>query len=331
LGQRKLLFTELEFYTKMLNPGEKALILYAGSASGSHNPPLLKLFNHCEFHFYDKNPFSTKLAPFCKNDEYFKTKKENGEIKKNLTIFDQYFMMEDAENYTPEKRDKKLLFLSDIRTSGYEDGVEEDLQLQQRWCEIIKPDMAMLKMRLRWKPGKTEYFDGDIYTQPRIGPKSTETRLWTNCKTKKIYDNDSYNNRCYYFQKYQRNAFHFLSTAEAVDKRFKCLREKETDDKEMCNLKKKLIDEIPHVQPQIKGMDHCNDCWSEIYIIVKYLIKYRSKMSIVDFFRFLDSPEALDVPPHNLLVNEPNINKRIQILEKKTLEYAKEYKEGRIL
>lgn len=329
LGQRKLLFSELEYYTKILQPGEEALIVYAGSASGSHNPPLLELFNHCEFHFYDSNPFSAKLARFTndfKKAEAFpldnRYKKGSAENSKNLKLFHQYFTEKDAQNYIPSKRSKKLLFLSDIRTSGLEDGVESDLQLQQQWCDIIKPDHAMLKMRLRWIPGKTLYYSGKLYTQPRVGPKSTELRLWTNCKDKIEYDNDTYNNQCYFFQKYHRNAFHDFSTI---------IKEKKTDMPEIKQLKLKLKTEIKTLHDKIKGLCHCNDCWSEIKIITKFLLKFRTGHTIIEFFNYLDGPNALDIPPHNLLTSESDINKRIALLEKKTIEYNREYKEGRVL
>lgn len=149
----------------------------------------------------------------------------------------------------------------------------------------------MLKFRLRWEPpGKTEYFDGDIYTQPRIGPASTETRL-VFFKTfppffkKKIYDTEQYNSQLFYFQRYNRNAFHEIDDFEKLS---------------------------------IKGLCHCYDCWSEIKIVTDFLGIDANVENINEFFKKVDihTKSSLNIPPHNLLVNERDINKKISLLEK---------------
>ena len=127
-------------------------------------------------------------------------------------MYHQYFTDEDAAKYTG----KNILFLSDIRTGNEESCVAVDMEMQRRWCEIIKPRMAMLKFRLQWSPGELEYFDGEIYTQPRIGATSTETRLWTDCKKIKIWDNTEYNDRVFYYQKFIRNAYHDFELVEGI-------------------------------------------------------------------------------------------------------------------
>eukprot|EP00971_Amphidinium_carterae_P214799 4262402-Amphidinium_carterae.1 len=64
-----------------------------------------------------------------------------------------------------------------------DDIVQEDMKQQERWVMALQPRWAMLKFRLPWSAGCTEYLDGDIHL-PVWGPQTTtETRLITNgCK-----------------------------------------------------------------------------------------------------------------------------------------------------
>ena len=54
---------------------------------------------------------------------------------------------------------------------------QEDMSDQQRWHDLIRPKVSMLKFRLPWLPGDTEYLVGKVYTQPYAKPRSTEMRL----------------------------------------------------------------------------------------------------------------------------------------------------------
>ncbi len=104
----------------------------------------------------------------------------------------------------------------------------------------------MLKFRLRWEPdGFTEYFDGDIYFQPRIGFSSTETRLvfFKNDDDDfkmKTYDTKLYNNQLFYFQRHNRNAFHIFD-----------LKQLSTQSVE------RSIDIFPELAKKITGLCHC--------------------------------------------------------------------------
>ena len=268
-GQLKLLLNELEFYT---NYGrEHETVLYIGSAPGHHQDALLDLFPNWEFHLYDPRVFSAKIIK-----------------KKNARIHQQYFTDEEAEKIKAKFRG--CLFLSDIRTGAIEEH-EEEVQInmvqQRKWCEIIKPRLAMLKFRLPWRSGKVSYFDGEIYTQPYTGPVSTETRLVTDFKMTE-YDNDEYNDRCFYWQKNQRMAFHEFDL------------------------------------PDILGIDHCYDCWSFTKIVREYLAsKFSNKSDEKTLMeKIINSCRCfLNTPPHGEYPEERDIWLKMKKLEPVTLSY----------
>ena len=197
-GQRKLLLTEIEFFTmyfKTININEKKSIyaIYAGSAPGTHILYLSKLFPLIHFELYDPRDFCSNLL------------KNTKKIKTHI----QYFTDETANNWKSEDHpDKIILFISDIRTGDTEhqsaEMVEErvviDHEWQKNWYNIMKPEYSMFKFRLPWDDKKTEYLDGDIYFQPYPPITSTETRLIVSKNAKnKLYDNKKYEEQLFHF------------------------------------------------------------------------------------------------------------------------------------
>jgi hypothetical protein len=295
LGQRKLFFNELEFYTLIKERTDADLtIIYAGSAPGIHSTLLAKLFPSWDFHYYDANPFCSELYEH-----------------KNIFLYNQFFTDKDAEYWNKKKEGNKnyLVFVSDVRTIDEDLSVEQDMIMQRNWVEIIKSDACMLKFRLRWiPPMKQEYFDGRIYFQPRISFSSTETRLIffpqsDGSYAKKIYDTETYNNQIFYYQRHHRNAFHEYSLNESNE--------------ELSDSFDKLSNSFDMLSKEIKGLCHCHDCWSEIEICRKFL---GPNCKIGDITALMNriskhTRSTLDTPPHNLLVNERDINKKIKMLE----------------
>ena len=204
-GQRKLLLTEIEFITMFLTeqmhkiPKEKVItVVYAGAAPGNHILYLSKLFPFVKYVLYDPRPFSKNL-------------KRNNMI----STYEQYFTEETAHEWEAAKHpDKVILLISDIRTGEPEsqtsDMVEErvliDHEWQKNWYDIIQPELSMFKFRLPWVEGETNYLDGDIFIQPYPPLTSTETRLIIRKNAgMKNYNNKSYEERLYYFNKYMRH------------------------------------------------------------------------------------------------------------------------------
>lgn len=187
LGQLKLLISEIMFLAKVSKPGNK--VVYVGAAEGYHIGYLADMFPELHFDLWDKSKFSV-------------------ENKKNITIFNKFFMDSDAYDYS-EKNKNNILFMSDIRNLqikrynedivNYDYVIDDDNSKQYRWVKTIKPIAAFLKFRPPYSPGKIKYFDGKIYLQP-YSPLSTETRLLVFNYDKEIeYDNVEFDEKLAYF------------------------------------------------------------------------------------------------------------------------------------
>lgn len=195
-GQRKLLITEIEFLT-LYNRARD--ILYIGAADGKHILYLSILFPNNIFILYDPNKFDENLFNI-----------------KNIIIKNQKFTEIDALKYS----NQEALLISDIRNipkknnknndvfgDEIEYSVYQDMEMQKKWYNIIKPNAALLKFRLPYGSGKTEYLRGELRFQPWAPLTSTETRLIVlpeyNYKTK-IYDNEQYESILYRFNQCTR-------------------------------------------------------------------------------------------------------------------------------
>jgi len=230
-GQRKLLMSEIEFLTMYGNRGSEQLVIYAGAAPGTHTNWLADLFPELKFKLIDPNPFSAH-----------KTAK--------VKIKQEYFTDDMACKYA----NKSVLFISDVRTANWreqdqlkvEQHVIHDMNAQQRWIEIMKPEHSMLKFRLPYPDRYNEpieYLQGDIFL-PVWGPQTTtETRLFTDGKSKKVWDHSSY-------EAYEDQMFYFNT-----------------------------VTRVARYQHGVRaeGLDGCYDCASEVHILRAYLEKYGLK------------------------------------------------------
>ena len=283
-GQRKLLMNEIEFY--VAHPWARTVI-YAGAAAGIHQTMIAQLFPHIHFILYDPNPFYTGLATFQNietHQEYF-----------TVQICEELLRREDIDRNT-------MLFLSDIRTGSAEANVAMDMKLQEEWCDVLRPRYAMLKFRLPISGPAVDYYDGDIYLQPRCGPTSRETRLWTDCKRRRSWSPRLYSDALLYWQRQQRHAWHDLQ----------------------------LIAPEGHLK-QIPGLDHCYDCWAETQIFQDY-IRYASRGSfkiiptIQELFMMAAATtfSTLNVPPHGMMTDERDPCRRIETLRPIILKFNDE-------
>lgn len=212
-GQRKLLFSEIEFLTNYGSP--EYLVLYAGAAPGTHISFLSELFQDYRFVLVDPSPFNCKESP-------------------RIQIINDYFTDEIASRY----KDQKTLFISDIRTADHKDMefdenerfILADQLDQMRWVKILQPHKAMLKFRLPYTPGNSVYLDGDIYL-PVWGPQSTtETRLvpYSPVSTR-VYDHTQYEEQMFYFNTQTRSEYYEHSInfeeGEGLDHCYDCMSE----------------------------------------------------------------------------------------------------------
>ena len=121
-----------------------------------------------------------------------------------------------------------------------EASVSEDMANQRRWYTIMQPLAAMLKFRLPWSKGKTEYLDGEVFL-PIWGPQTTtEARLI--CGTTrgcgvKLWDNTMHCDQMFYFNSVTRLMAYDHDVREA------------------------------------QGLDHCYDCAAEVCVLRQYLLR----------------------------------------------------------
>lgn len=258
-GQLKLLLGEIEFYTYLKSQGVNNII-YIGSAPGHHSVFIAEMFPDFNFVYYDPRPFTEALYNYP-----------------NITLINAFF---NSDTILPQHIIHPYAFVSDIRSGTYESYVEIDMANQQQWVLQLQPEYAMLKFRLPWSTGSTQYFDGDIHPQAYSGARSTETRLWVKKSIKsdykmKSYNNDNYNNMMFHYNKYTRIAYYDNPNA---------------------------------------NIDHCRDCWLYVKILKDYNIAYpHLARSFTDYYNWFGYD--LNQSPHNLLPDERDICKKLKILE----------------
>ncbi len=231
VGQRKLLLTEIAFLAMCSRPGD--IVVYAGSAPGTHIPFLAELFDKLRFVLYDPREFDMSRA--------------RGRELDRIELHQALFTDDVARSFAGQDN---VLFISDIRTGStgptqeddeaFERAVEENMTMQMRWCQLMRPRKASLKFRLPYRGGRTRYFAGQILIQPWAPDNSSETRLIAgpDFDDSTEYDADLYNAQMYYINAILRQ-WKFYAHGVPVDR--------------------------------AKGMDHCFDCALEAAIWRLYL------------------------------------------------------------
>ncbi len=192
-GQRKLLFSEIEFYNLVSQKYnlKDCIVVYVGSGEGVHMSFIFDLFPDLDFILIDpvkslcKHPFMKNKEKVIQINEYY----TDHSYKKILEL---------------NKKNKKILFMSDIREEASEKEIWSDMLQQQLWCIQLNSIAYLLKFRLPWitedfnfndfdyllplssekskydfkeKDKGIKYLKGDIYLQIYPPVKSTETRL----------------------------------------------------------------------------------------------------------------------------------------------------------
>lgn len=231
-GQRKLAIELLEFLTLFVKTGDE-LVVYVGSAPGSNIRFVSQFFPGLKWHLYDPARFDQGLFG-----------------QKNIKIFTKeegFFTEETAKKYA--NHDYPLLLISDIRGDMRHDGnfneeseeiIVENNEWQRKWYEIMKPTVASLKFRLPFLNPKnrdpeksTEYLDGICFFQSWVGKSSSEVRLVPTGGTK-IYNHKWFEDICFEHNKYYR-LMRYKHSVKAP------------------------------------GIDHCFDCWKEVFVFEQLL------------------------------------------------------------
>jgi len=216
-GQRKLLLSEIQFMTPFHN--QDFLVIYAGSADGRHINLLTKMFPTFEFHLYDPRKF-------------YETLYSNKSIHINPYYTDKndpqygFFTDDVAKFYGQSYPDRKILFISDIRTMpeegdddfsnvvrGDQNLLEENVMgnqnAQKKWTMILTPVATILKFKMPYplknSPKYYEYLDGKIQLQCWAPQISSETRLIVTGDLHNVwYSVTQYERKMAYYNNYVR-------------------------------------------------------------------------------------------------------------------------------
>eukprot|EP01138_Halocafeteria_seosinensis_P001520 gb/GECG01001558.1/.p1 GENE.gb/GECG01001558.1/~~gb/GECG01001558.1/.p1 ORF type:complete len:452 (+),score=53.80 gb/GECG01001558.1/:1-1356(+) len=253
-GQRKLFLAELEFltewYCSSAAGSKKATVLYAGAAPGTHIPYLASLFPQFYFILIDPLEFSIQESGLSAAEE----DNESSSIKRrcgvNVQIRQEFFTKKHAEYYANKRqRNESLLFICDVRTADCrvlseeetETAIQDDMSQQQYWTTLLQPDASMLKFRLPWSPGTTDYLQGEMKLPVWGPPTTTEGRLVVKGPPfdQQAWDHEKYMEQMFYFNTVTR-----LSSYEHP---------------------------VHAKKAQQHGLDHCYDCTAEISILSRYL------------------------------------------------------------
>jgi hypothetical protein len=203
LGQRKLALSEIQVITTFYKefPDIHPIILYIGSAPGSHMLLLHKLFPKVKFILYDGAKFNTVLNYYPNAFEIHQK-------------FVDVNLIKELKKTRLDITSDRLIFISDIRSSDndpvkFENGVQRDLLLQQEWVKILHPALSLLKFRFPYNisDDKYPYMKGDIYFQIWAPVYSAETRLLVRQKDinkVKKYSIKKYEDTLFFHNKYDR-------------------------------------------------------------------------------------------------------------------------------
>ncbi len=220
-GQRKLLMSEIEFLNTFAQPGD--VVVYAGAAPGDHTNYLSDLFPYVNMVLVDPNDFRVDPSP-------------------RIRIINDFF----TDDLAVQLRGDNVLFISDIRTADPSKmSVEEvevrvglDNDAQMRWHRLINARHSMLKFRLPYLPGTTQYLDGFLWLP-----------IWGRCQTSEMR----------------------LVAARGCPERLWCHTAFEEQSYRF-NLETRVA-AYPH-KVDVPGLDHCYDCAAEVEVVSEYLLKH---------------------------------------------------------
>tara|TARA_R110001599_G_scaffold353841_1_gene599813 strand:+ start:22381 stop:25320 length:2940 start_codon:yes stop_codon:yes gene_type:complete len=289
-GQRKLLLSEIDFFTQNLKAGEKAVAIYIGACPFDHGPALLDRFPDLNMLLFDPRDNWSKELRSNKYQERIKIVTGFLDEKEIETIVGRI----SAKMQLSNNEKKKYFFISDIRNmSNGDNGIVEnqlnihlDMQLQKNLAIKLYEGLSKigidlicsLKFHLPfvYEIGNEdyEYGKGTLHTQPWARPHSAELRLWWNPKDgmttynkRKLEDIMMYHNMINRDQNYGELPF---------DK-----------------------------------YDGCHDCHYEVQILTNYVRKFGNRdINIEDELRINNVSESID-RLMNMTLKEHSNNVRV--------------------
>ncbi len=140
-GQRKLLWSEIEFYSLVSYERQTDLsdycVIYAGAADGAHQAIIRQLFPKLQLVLYDPAKFAVRA------DELVTLKTGPAGFFSDATVPEALSLA----------NGRRILFISDIRKEVNEREIAENMVDQQRWGILLQADYMLLKCRLPYDNG----------------------------------------------------------------------------------------------------------------------------------------------------------------------------------
>ena len=188
IGQRKLLFSEIEFITLLSKTYDlkNILIVYIGAAAGFHLPILFNMFPELEYVLIDPNRFGFSRQGYTNSIHII-----------NDFYTDETYLEINKINY----KNKQIAVISDFRSEPTDEKTYLDMIKQQKWVIQLNSVAYILKIRFPYakdsfeykdyqyeineknvkipkqNEGKFLYLSGRIYTQIYPPMRSSESRL----------------------------------------------------------------------------------------------------------------------------------------------------------
>lgn len=161
-GQRKLLLSEVEFFTKLLKVQQSRdaevdksggagtrliVIVYAGAANGSHLPFLFDMFPRLKFVLIDPAPFCPPVVQisqlagsavleivngYCTDELCLRIRRQYGGTAE---VPNAMYLISDIRSGVPQK----------LTNKQHTEMIQRDNTWQASWCSVLRADGAMLK------------------------------------------------------------------------------------------------------------------------------------------------------------------------------------------
>lgn len=295
-GQRKLLVSEIELLSEVIRydlqnggNGQDFLIVYVGSAPGSHLVHLLNLFSSMysiQMHLWDrpgrfdiKESSGVRIVP----DEFA----DPGMTGDTEGFFTDYVAQRYVDIYG---QDNRIIFISDIRDAASEESVIRDMDMQRSWVQKIQPYASQLKFKLPFEDTNPySYLYGQLYTQAWSRNQSTETRLLSFRPFREVtYMPSDYDRYMSYFNNVTRVSSYDMGYILGLE-----------------NLGRYLS--VPEV-----GLCTCHDCAREVQVINKYLSLIGAPPSI-DTVRSLVTLNTVASRPLGAITNTRTLWTRVSV------------------
>eukprot|EP00756_Hemistasia_phaeocysticola_P048385 Hpha_TRINITY_DN22811_c0_g1::TRINITY_DN22811_c0_g1_i1::g.84429::m.84429/K18776/MTR2, MT48; cap2 methyltransferase len=201
---RRLFLLETEFLTQYGELGKT--VIYDGAAPGQHLPLLCRFFPEHNFVLLDKAKNRIRCPDMRK-----------------LKIVGAPLTKETAEEFKEKYGESGILYISNLKGDADSSWTEKEMAAQREFYETLQPKKALLRFRLPYEAGETEYLDGTLLFCPYGSQTSTELRLIPKADSPlRVYNHQTVEEQMFHFNIFTRvHTFPEYSPAHASHTRHK--------------------------------------------------------------------------------------------------------------